>query len=186
MQSNKLRRYSIIEGNAVKATGTLIQCVPTSCWPYASMILELDSPIDKLGEVLCHPINHVRILPTQEEANVTLGQDKADYIDSKLQALERSNSHLIKAWDKTTHHNEKLKQELSEANQKYCKLFEDFNSTCGKYNKLIKSWNETIKELNYLKQHNEELRLEIAANKETIEQLTKELKELRINYTQKI
>jgi len=127
------RRYSIIEGNSVEVTGTLIQCVPTSCWPYANMVLELDSPIDRLGEVLCHPINHVKVLPTQEEANEVYNEiynnSSPNSIGSNLTLEEQ-------------------------------------------HRRLIKSYNSTVLELSYLKQHNEELRLEIAANKEQFKTLT--------------
>lgn len=135
---NLPRRYSVMEMDTIIATGAIIQFIPITEWPFLQAVLLVDSPQDRNGAIVSYPVNRIKALPTQEEANETLSQDKAYTVPSYTNPV-----------------NAPLSITLEE-----------------KYSKLIKSWNETIKELTYVKQHNEELRREIAANKEQFKTLT--------------
>lgn len=127
------RRYSILEGNSVEATGTLIQFISITEWPFLQAVLLIDSPQDRTGNIVSYPVNRIKALPTQEEANEVYNEiynnSSPNSIGSNLTLEEQ-------------------------------------------HRRLIKSYNSTILELSYLKQHNEELRLEIAANKEQFKTLT--------------
>lgn len=134
---NNQKRYAIITKGEVVATGALLQFINIPGFTTVTAILELDSPHEKAGDIVSYPVSCLKGLPTQEEANETLSQDKAYTVPSYTNPV-----------------NAPLSMTLEE-----------------KYGKLIKSWNETIKELTYVKQHNEELRHEIAANKEQFKTL---------------